>query len=82
MFIITGVQPQVATSNRLVTMEMKELNERQRADLVTARNTRLHDDVMRLEKRNVELEGKLAAVTESLLQSQNRETELMERMAG
>ena len=81
-YIHVGVQPPVATSNRLVTLEMKELNERQRADLAMARNARLHDDVTRLEKRNVELEEKFASVTERLLQSENRETEMMEKMIG
>lgn len=83
MYIHTTVlQPAVATSSRLATLEMRELNERQRADLATARNTQLRDSLVQLEQRNTELEGKFASLTERLLLSQNRETDLMEKMAG
>ena len=77
-----GLQPSVAIGNRLATLEMKELNERQRADLATVRSGHLQESVSQLERRNTELEEKFSELTQRLLEAQSREAEMMERMAG
>ena len=61
---------------------MRELNEKQRADLAVARCKQLQESVVQLERRNGELEGKFAELSKKLLESQTREAELMDKMAG
>ena len=67
---------------KLATLEMRELNEKQRADLAVARCRQLQESVVQLERRNGELEGKFAELSGKLLESQTREAELMDKVAG
>ena len=71
-----------AIGTKLATLEMRELNEKQRADLAVARCRQLQKSVVQLERRNGELEGKFAELSRTLLESQTREAELMDKVAG
>ena len=71
-----------AIGTKLATLEMRELNEKQRADLAVARCRQLQESVAQLERRNGELEGKFAELSGKLLESQTREAELMDKVAG
>ena len=71
-----------AIGTKLATLEMRELNEKQRADLAVARCRQLQESVVQLERRNGELEGKFAELSGKLLESQTREAELMDKVAG
>ena len=71
-----------AIGTKLATLEMRELNEKQRADLAVARCRQMQESVVQLERRNGELEGKFAELSRKLLESQTREAELMDKVAG
>ena len=78
-----SVEEQSGTiGTKLATLEMRELNEKQRADLAVARCRQLQESVVQLERRNGELEGKFAELSGKLLKSQTREAELMDKLAG
>ena len=78
-----SVEEQSGTiGTKLATLEMRELNEKQRADLAVARCRQLQESVTQLERRNGELEGKFAELSGKLLESQTREAELMDKVAG
>ena len=71
-----------AIGTKLATLEMRELNEKQRADLAMSRCRQMQESVAQLERRNGELEGKFAELSGKLLESQTREAELMDKLAG
>lgn len=51
-----------SAARRLATLEMKELNERQRAEHAAAMYERLKSSLSKVEERNSELEAKFAEV--------------------
>lgn len=54
----------VSTARRITTLEMKELNERQRAEHAHKMYEHLRNSLRQVEERNVELESKFAEVTD------------------
>lgn len=69
-------------AERLATLEMKELNERQRADLAVTRYRQTKEALSHLEERNTELEERVSELSRKLLESQAKEGELSDRLAG
>ena len=69
-------------AERLATLEMKELNERQRADLAVTRYQQAREALSHLEERNGELERRFSEMSQKLLQSQAREVELSDSLTG
>lgn len=69
-------------AERLVTLEMRELNERQRADLAVTRYRQTREALSHLEERNTELEERVSELSRKLLESQAKEGELSDRLAG
>ncbi|XP_065911878.1 centrosomal protein of 290 kDa-like isoform X3 [Dysidea avara] len=64
------------TSQRIAALEMKELNERQRADLASTQLQHCQILVTKLQERNKELERKCDELTALNLEAQNREQQL------
>ncbi|KAG1701303.1 Centrosomal protein [Nymphon striatum] len=75
---ITEVQP---LSKRLATVEMKELNERQRADHAQHLYEQQRALLQSLEKRNEELEVKFKELTKINLDQQQSEKDLRDQLA-
>ena len=69
-------------AERLATLEMRELNERQRADLAVTRYRQTKEALSHLEERNTELEERVSELSRKLLESQAKEGELSDRLAG
>ena len=69
-------------AERLATLEMRELNERQRADLAVTRYRQTREALSHLEQRNAELEERVSELSRKLLESQAKEGELSDRLAG
>jgi len=69
-------------SRKLATLEMKELNERERADHTTRKYDQLQSLVQQLEERNSELEHKFAEISNLNLESQRIERELREELSN
>ena len=69
-------------AERLATLEMRELNERQRADLAVTRYRQTKEAMSHLEERNTELEERVSELSRKLLESQAKEGELSDRLAG
>ena len=69
-------------AERLATLEMRELNERQRADLAVTRYRQTREALSHLEERNTELEERVSELSRKLLESQAKEGELSDRLAG
>ena len=69
-------------AERLATLEMRELNERQRADLAVTRYRQSKEALSHLEERNTELEERVSELSRKLLESQAKEGELSDRLAG
>ncbi|XP_065052482.1 centrosomal protein of 290 kDa-like [Rhopilema esculentum] len=67
-------------ARQLATLEMKELNERQRAEHAVRRREQLQSTVAELENRIEELEQKFAELTKINLDSQRVERELREEL--
>lgn len=63
----------ISVSRRITTLEMKELNERQRAEHAQKMYEHLRNSLKQVEERNLELETKFAEVglNECWVQSQN-----------
>ena len=57
-----GTSEHLSLAKRLTTMEMKELNERQRAEHAVRIQDQLRKTVVEMENRNMELEQKFAEV--------------------
>ena len=69
-------------AERLATLEMRELNERQRADLAVTRYRQTKEALSHLEERNAELEERVSELSRKLLESQAKEGELSDRLTG
>lgn len=52
----------ISASRRITTLELKELNERQRAEHANKMYTQMKNSLRQVEERNMELESKLAEV--------------------
>uniref|UniRef100_A0A674EP15 Centrosomal protein 290 n=1 Tax=Salmo trutta TaxID=8032 RepID=A0A674EP15_SALTR len=71
----------ISTSRRITTLEMKELNERQRAEHAHKMYEHLRNSLRLVEERNVELETKFAELTKLYLGAQRMERELRDELA-
>ncbi|XP_050955227.1 centrosomal protein of 290 kDa isoform X2 [Labeo rohita] len=71
----------VSVSRRITTLEMKELNERQRAEHAQKMYEHLRSSLKQVEERNFELETKFAELTKLNLEAQRIERELRDELA-
>ncbi|XP_072519040.1 centrosomal protein of 290 kDa isoform X2 [Salminus brasiliensis] len=71
----------VSVSKRITTLEMKELNERQRAEHAQKMYEHLRNSLKQVEERNFELEGKFAEMAKQNLEAQRIERELRDDLA-
>ncbi|XP_023841797.1 centrosomal protein of 290 kDa [Salvelinus sp. IW2-2015] len=71
----------ISTSRRITTLEMKELNERQRAEHAHKMYEHFRNSLRLVEERNVELETKFAELTKLYLGAQRMERELRDELA-
>ena len=69
-------------AERLATLEMRELNERQRADLAVMRYRQTKEALSHIEERKIELEERVSELSRKLLESQAKEGELSDSLAG
>ncbi|KAM7435378.1 hypothetical protein ABFA07_014699 [Porites harrisoni] len=69
-------------SRKLATLEMKELNERERAEHATRKYDQLQSLIKELEERNAELEQKFAEISKLNLESQRIERQLREELSN
>ncbi|XP_071943126.1 centrosomal protein of 290 kDa-like [Antedon mediterranea] len=72
----------MSISKKMTMLEMKELNERQRAEHASRMQEQLKKTVNELENRNLELEQKFAELTKMNLESQRTERELRDELAN
>nr|XP_006816174.1 PREDICTED: centrosomal protein of 290 kDa-like [Saccoglossus kowalevskii] len=72
----------ISISKKITTLEMKELNERQRADHAVRMHEQQRKTITDLEERNLELEQKFAELTRMNLESQSIERELRDELAN
>ncbi|XP_077423509.1 centrosomal protein of 290 kDa isoform X2 [Vanacampus margaritifer] len=70
-----------SAARRMATLEMKELNERQRAEHAAAMYERLRNSLSKVEERNSELEAKFAEMTKMNVEAQHVERELRDELA-
>ncbi|XP_030844428.1 centrosomal protein of 290 kDa isoform X5 [Strongylocentrotus purpuratus] len=71
----------LSLAKRLTTMEMKELNERQRAEHAVRMQTQMRNSLHTMEMRNTELEQKFADLTRLNLELQRSEQELRDELS-
>uniref|UniRef100_A0AAY4CHD6 BZIP domain-containing protein n=1 Tax=Denticeps clupeoides TaxID=299321 RepID=A0AAY4CHD6_9TELE len=71
----------VSVSKKITTLEMKELNERQRAEHAHKMYEHLRNTLKQVEERNFDLETKFAEVTKQNLEAQKVERELRDELA-
>uniref|UniRef100_W5KWW2 Centrosomal protein 290 n=1 Tax=Astyanax mexicanus TaxID=7994 RepID=W5KWW2_ASTMX len=71
----------VSVSKRITTLEMKELNERQRAEHAQKMYEHLRNSLKQVEERNLELEGRFAEMAKQNLEAQRIERELRDELA-
>lgn len=71
----------LSLAKRLTTMEMKELNERQRAEHAVRMQNQMRNTLHTLEMRNAELESKFAELTKLNLELQRSEQELRDELS-
>ncbi|XP_055047695.2 centrosomal protein of 290 kDa isoform X3 [Misgurnus anguillicaudatus] len=71
----------ISASRRITTLEMKELNERQRAEHAQKMYEHLRNSLKQVEERNFELETKFAELTKLNLEAQRTERELRDELA-
>ncbi|XP_059401831.1 centrosomal protein of 290 kDa isoform X2 [Carassius carassius] len=71
----------VSVSRRITTLEMKELNERQRAEHAQKMYEHLRNSLKQVEERNFELETKFAELTKLYLEAQRTERDLRDELA-
>uniref|UniRef100_UPI003AAC13AF centrosomal protein of 290 kDa n=1 Tax=Centroberyx gerrardi TaxID=166262 RepID=UPI003AAC13AF len=71
----------VSASRRITTLEMKELNERQRAEHAHKMYEHIRNSLRQVEERNVELESKFAELTKLNAEAQRVERELRDELA-
>ncbi|XP_040450572.1 centrosomal protein of 290 kDa isoform X7 [Falco naumanni] len=71
----------LSISKKITMLEMKELNERQRAEHLQRMYEHLRNTVKQIEERNFELETKFAEVTKINLEAQKVEQELRDELS-
>ncbi|NWZ50764.1 CE290 protein, partial [Haliaeetus albicilla] len=71
----------LSISKKITMLEMKELNERQRAEHSQRMYEHLRNTVKQIEERNFELETKFAELTKINLEAQNVEQELRDELS-
>ncbi|XP_078112646.1 centrosomal protein of 290 kDa [Sander vitreus] len=71
----------VSAARRITTLEMKELNERQRAEHAHKMYEHLRNTLKQVEERNLELESKFAELTKMNVEAQKVERELRDELA-
>ncbi|XP_039663337.1 centrosomal protein of 290 kDa isoform X10 [Perca fluviatilis] len=71
----------VSAARRITTLEMKELNERQRAEHAHKMYEHLRNTLKQVEERNLELESKFAELTKMNVEAQRVERELRDELA-
>lgn len=71
----------ISISKKVTTLEMKELNERQRAEHAVAMYDKLRESMQAMEKRNEELENKFSDITKSNLELQRIERNLRDELS-
>ncbi|KAM6973340.1 centrosomal protein of 290 kDa [Aplochiton taeniatus] len=71
----------VSASRRITTLEIRELNERQRAEHAHRMYEHLRNSLRQVEERNFELENKFATLTKENLEAQRTERELRDELA-
>ncbi|XP_061677672.1 centrosomal protein of 290 kDa isoform X2 [Syngnathoides biaculeatus] len=76
-----GSDEGASAARRMATLEMKELNERQRAEHATAMYEQLRSSFKQVEERNAELEAKFAELTKMNVEAQRVERELRDELA-
>ncbi|XP_040018134.2 centrosomal protein of 290 kDa isoform X3 [Gasterosteus aculeatus] len=74
-------QEMVSAARRITTLEMKELNERQRAEHAHKMYEHLRKSLRQVEERNTELESKFAELTKMNAEAQRVERELRDELA-
>ncbi|XP_062245410.1 centrosomal protein of 290 kDa isoform X2 [Platichthys flesus] len=70
-----------STARRITTLEMKELNERQRAEHANRMFEHVRNSLRQMEERNLELEAKFAELTRMNVDAQRIERELRDELA-
>ncbi|XP_054864905.1 centrosomal protein of 290 kDa isoform X3 [Amphiprion ocellaris] len=71
----------VSIARRITTLEMKELNERQRAEHAHKMYEHTRNSLRQVEERNLELESKFAELTKMNVEAQRVERELRDELA-
>ncbi|XP_041651397.1 centrosomal protein of 290 kDa isoform X2 [Cheilinus undulatus] len=71
----------VSAARRITTLEMKELNERQRAEHAHRMYEQMKNSLRQVEDRNSELESKFAELTKMNMEAQRVERELRDELA-
>ncbi|KAM7003571.1 centrosomal protein of 290 kDa [Tautogolabrus adspersus] len=71
----------VTAARRITTLEMKELNERQRAEHAHRMYEQMKNSLRQVEDRNLELESKFAELTKMNVEAQRVERELRDELA-
>ncbi|XP_065812706.1 centrosomal protein of 290 kDa [Labrus bergylta] len=71
----------VSAARRITTLEMKELNERQRAEHAHRMYEKMKNSLRQVEDRNLELESKFAELTKMNVEAQRVERELRDELA-
>ncbi|KAL7402497.1 hypothetical protein ABVT39_015766 [Epinephelus coioides] len=74
-------QEMVSAARRITTLEMKELNERQRAEHAHKMYEHMRSSLRQVEERNSELESKFAELTKWNAEAQRVEQELRDELA-
>ncbi|KAM9376220.1 centrosomal protein of 290 kDa [Pholidichthys leucotaenia] len=70
----------VSAARRVTTLEMKELNERQRAEHANKMYEHIRNSLKQVEERNLELESKFAELTKRNVEAQRIERELRDEL--
>ncbi|XP_041794545.1 centrosomal protein of 290 kDa isoform X2 [Chelmon rostratus] len=71
----------VSAARRITTLEMKELNERQRAEHAHKMYEQMRSSLRQVEERNLELESKFAELNKMNVEAQRVERELRDELA-
>ncbi|XP_036961834.1 centrosomal protein of 290 kDa isoform X2 [Acanthopagrus latus] len=71
----------ISAARRITTLEMKELNERQRAEHANRMYEQMRNSLRQVEERNLELESKFAELTKINVEAQRVERELRDELA-
>ncbi|TKS73903.1 Centrosomal protein of 290 kDa [Collichthys lucidus] len=71
----------VSAARRITTLEMKELNERQRAEHAHKMYEQIRNSLKQVEERNFDLESKFAELTKMNVEAQRVERELRDELA-